>query len=244
VAALIAAFETAAEVGGVALIEGDAVIAERVLGHDAQPARDLLPALRDLLERIGRPLDDVRDIALSVGPGSFTGLRIGLATALGLCFGEARRIIPVPTLAAMAYGVAAACGDAAIVPILDARKRQVYGGVYVAGDAAESPVVALRPDAALAPEAFVASFDGLERTVLLGPGVPLCLAAAKARLGGRASVLDGDGWPTAGAVGSLGARLLRIAPPPPVEKVELCYLRASHAELEPHRPGKRRPTPQ
>src|SRR5690606_32044529 len=71
-------------------------------------------------------------IAVGVGPGSFTGLRIGLATAKGLAFALDLPVVPVSTLAAAAYGTGAQAG--LVVPLFDAKRGQVFTGVYLAGD--------------------------------------------------------------------------------------------------------------
>lgn len=223
---MIVALETSAPVGGVALVEEGRVLAERVLGVECQPARDLLPALDGLLVRVGRSLDEVDRIALSVGPGSFTGLRIGLATALGLCFATPRRIVPVPTLGALALGRAP---SGPIVPMLDARKRQVYAGVY------DPDGVALEPDCAMDPRAFLSKIRGLASPLtILGSGAQLYRSEVERLLGPSARILDleSEGWPSAGRVGLLGERLEREGSSLEPSRVELRYLRASQAETE------------
>jgi len=221
---VIIALETSAAVGGVALIESGHVLAERVLGPDTQFARDVLPALDELLEQTSRSLEQCELIALSVGPGSFTGLRIGLATALGLCFGTARRIVPVPTLAALALR---ADGEVR-VPMLDARKRQVYAGVYASDGSS------LLPDRASDPLQFLRSLDAFPQLTFLGSGASLYRDDIERALGDRArlQVGDGEGWPSARSVGLLGERLARAGHASAPHEVELRYLRASQAELE------------
>ncbi len=93
------AFESATEVASVALLDADRVIGERRVDALQRHAATLLVGLDALLAEAGEKLEDYERIAVSVGPGSFTGLRIGLALALGLCFGTERRIVPVSTLA-------------------------------------------------------------------------------------------------------------------------------------------------
>src|SRR3989338_4556744 len=119
---LILALETAVERGGVALLDDEIVLGERELGLGRGQAAEVLVQLDVLLRETERALDEVDLIALSAGPGSFTGLRVGLATALGLAFGTGLRIAPVSTLAALALHA----GDAPCsAPLLDARKGQV-----------------------------------------------------------------------------------------------------------------------
>ena len=222
---MIVALETAAEVGGVALVEGGCVLAERVLGEEAQPARDVLPAVHALLEQVGRPLRDVESIALSIGPGSFTGLRIGLATALGLCFASPRRIVPVPTLAALAWGLEA---EGPVAPMLDARKQQVYAGLY------DAEGQSLAPDQVCDPGRFLRSLEAWPRITLLGPGAQVYREQIGHVLGARAHLVEPAerGWPSAARVGLLGERLAAQGGLREPGEVEPRYLRASQAEVE------------
>ncbi|MFL5272386.1 MAG: tRNA (adenosine(37)-N6)-threonylcarbamoyltransferase complex dimerization subunit type 1 TsaB, partial [Anaeromyxobacteraceae bacterium] len=89
--------------------------------------------LLELLAEAGRDLRDVEAYAVGLGPGSFTGLRIGLATWKGLAYGRRRPLAGASSLAAMALAAApSAPGDALLVPLLDAKKGEVYAGFYVA----------------------------------------------------------------------------------------------------------------
>ncbi len=223
---MILAFETASEIGGIALAERGVLLGERVLGAGTrQHAAELLVALDALLAETGRALDRVESIALSIGPGSFTGLRIGLATALGLCFGSERTIVPVPTLAALSLQA----GEARrIVPMLDARRGQVYSGIYAPGG------VALCEDAVLDPLPWleqVRALAGGDPITLLGPGARLYQNEIRTVLGARARLLDAEaGEPRARSVAWLGERLLRESGALPPAKVALRYLRPAEAE--------------
>lgn len=99
----------------------------------APPAHsaELLPLLAGLLERAGMGWDDVRAIAIGVGPGTFTGLRIGVATARGLAQGLGVPLHPVSSLEALAAGLAAhAAPGRPLVPLIDAKRRQVFAALY------------------------------------------------------------------------------------------------------------------
>ena len=222
---MILAVETAAERGGVALAEGEKLLGERVIGVATQQhASELLPALHGLLEELGWELARVDLIALSIGPGSFTGLRIGLATALGLCFGTSRRIVPVPTLSALSLQA----GDVdSIVPMLDARKGQVYTGLYGPGGVSRRPEVVTDPLPWL--RELSAELPG--PLWLLGPGARLYRNEIYTVLGERAHVLAPErGQPRAAAVASLGYRLAREGVLLEPERVVPRYLRRPQAE--------------
>jgi tRNA threonylcarbamoyladenosine biosynthesis protein TsaB len=110
--------------------------AERLLGAPAHSA-ELLPALERLLEQGGTGWDEVTAIAVGVGPGTFTGLRIGLATARGLGQGLGVPLHPVSSLEALAAGIAAGAGavpGTPVLPLIDAKRGQVFASLHLAGD--------------------------------------------------------------------------------------------------------------
>ena len=220
---MILALETAVEHGGVALLEGEDLLGERELGAGQGQAGAVLVQLDALLHEHGRTLEQIGLIALSVGPGSFTGLRVGLATALGLAFGTQLRIAPVSTLAALSLHA----GDAACcAPLLDARKGQVYAGLYAPG-ARE-----LAPDRVCEPADWLAGLPREGAIHLLGPGAELYREPIARSLGSRAIFLPAQlGRPRAASVGRLGARIAAQGGALPVEQVELRYLRPPDAVL-------------
>jgi tRNA threonylcarbamoyladenosine biosynthesis protein TsaB len=121
----VLSIETSGPVGGVALLEGDAVLEERLFGKGMVHGRDLAPAVERLWAAHGRALDLV---AVDIGPGSYTGLRVGLAAAKGLCLALGVPILGVVSLDAMAE---AARGQAPVLcPVLDAKWDQFYGAIY------------------------------------------------------------------------------------------------------------------
>jgi tRNA threonylcarbamoyladenosine biosynthesis protein TsaB len=221
---VLLALETSAERGGVALFEGDALVGEADVGANERHAASLLVCLDALLARAGCALAAVDRIALAIGPGSFTGLRIGLATALGLAFGTPRKLVPVPTLAALALQAGA---RGLVVPLLDARRSEVYAGLY------DGEGRALRDDACCALDDWLAQLPAGEPLCFLGSGADLHRAKLEAALGGRAHVLP----PAAGAlrarsVGQLGLRLAAEGALRAPEEVELRYLRRAEAEAK------------
>ena len=100
-------------------------------------ARELMPAIVRVLERAGAGFGDLRSIAVGVGPGTFTGLRIGIATARGLAEARGLPVHPVSSLAALAAGV-----DAPLVlALIDARRRQVFASLHADGEVVWPPEV-------------------------------------------------------------------------------------------------------
>ena len=137
------AFDTATKHGRFALAEGAEVLAYRPLNVSGSYADALLPVIQDMLSECGRTLADLTAIGVTVGPGSFTGVRIGVATAKGLAWGLGCRLVGVTSLEAMAGAMLAEYPDAEFaVPALDARRGEIFSGVYRRQGAWVAPVVA------------------------------------------------------------------------------------------------------
>lgn len=124
----ILGIESAALVASVAILDEDITIAEYTTNFKKTHSETLLPMLDEIIKMTGIDCSELSAIAVSGGPGSFTGLRIGAACAKGLGLALDLPLIHVPTLDAMALNIY--LSDAIIVPIMDARRNQVYTGIY------------------------------------------------------------------------------------------------------------------
>jgi len=123
--------ETSGERGGVALLEDDRVLAVRRFTEGMVHGREIAPALRAMLLDLGLSPGALDLVACDIGPGSYTGLRVGLAAAKGLAFALGKPLVGVPSLDALAE---AARGRARLLcPVLDARWGQIYGALYEDG---------------------------------------------------------------------------------------------------------------
>ena len=134
----ILALDSSGLVASVALTEDDDLIAEYTVQYKKTHSQTLLPMLEEIRKMVELDLKEVDAIAVAAGPGSFTGLRIGSATAKGLAFALEKPIIPVPTLDGLAYQMYGT--DALVCPIMDARRNQVYTGIYEFRTSMESPM--------------------------------------------------------------------------------------------------------
>lgn len=115
-------------VASVAIVEDDVLLAEYTTDYKKTHSQTLLPMLEELRDMIELDLDSLDAIAIAAGPGSFTGLRIGAATAKGLGLALQKPLVEVPTLEGLAYNL---WGTSALVcPLMDARRNQVYTGIY------------------------------------------------------------------------------------------------------------------
>ena len=130
---VILALETATLCGSVALVSQDRCLAEFSLQTGETHSRRLLAGVDWLLQETNIDWPTIDAVAVSLGPGSFTGLRIGLATAKGLVLAGGAKLIGVGTLDGLAAQLFAA-GDILICPVLDARKKEVYCGFYKCDD--------------------------------------------------------------------------------------------------------------
>ncbi|MEF9917298.1 MAG: tRNA (adenosine(37)-N6)-threonylcarbamoyltransferase complex dimerization subunit type 1 TsaB [Lachnospiraceae bacterium] len=124
----ILALDSSGLVASVAVVEDDQTLAEYTVNYKKTHSQTLLPMLDEVVRMLELDLNTVDAIAISGGPGSFTGLRIGSATAKGLGLALEKPLIHVPTLEGLAYNLVGTEGI--VCPILDARRNQVYTGMY------------------------------------------------------------------------------------------------------------------
>ncbi|MBP5198131.1 MAG: tRNA (adenosine(37)-N6)-threonylcarbamoyltransferase complex dimerization subunit type 1 TsaB [Lachnospiraceae bacterium] len=115
-------------VASVAVVEGEILLAEYTTDYKKTHSQTLMPMLEAIKNMIDLDMESIDAIAISAGPGSFTGLRIGSATAKGLGLALSKPIVEVPTLEGLAFNLWGT--DKLICPIMDARRNQVYTGIY------------------------------------------------------------------------------------------------------------------
>ena len=125
---IILALDSTAVTASAALWRDGALVAQYMLNSGHTHSTTLLPMIRHMLETVGVSVKDVDCMACSVGPGSFTGIRIGIATVKGLAFGTDTPCIGVSSLEAMAYGMKSVNGI--VCPVINARRTQYYSAVF------------------------------------------------------------------------------------------------------------------
>ncbi|MBP2651131.1 MAG: universal protein YeaZ [Firmicutes bacterium] len=165
----ILALDTATLVSSVALATKDTLLGELTLETKKNHSEQLMPNIEQLLERAGSAKHEIDAVAVSIGPGSFTGLRIGLATAKALAYAWQVPLIGVPTLTAMAFGCPVP--GAVLAPTLDAQKGNLYVGLYRGqGD----KVIPIREPKVLSCAAAIAELESLAQpVVVMGEAVKL-----------------------------------------------------------------------
>ena len=126
---LMLSVDSSAAPASVCLFEDGKVIADYYLNTGFTHSQTLMPMIEDMLRNAGLSLEAVDALAVAVGPGSFTGLRIGVATVKGLALGTNKPCVGVSTLEALAYNLVGCCG--LICPVMNARRNQLYNALFL-----------------------------------------------------------------------------------------------------------------
>ena len=161
---VILALDTATPVGSVALCTAEGIVVSRYFDVGLQHSQRLFNEVEAALGATDMDVEGVRAIAVAIGPGSFTGLRIGLSAAKGLCLAANKDLVTVPTLETLAARLPFA--HVPVCSVLDARKREVYAALY---DTATGVPVELAPPRAIAP-AQLAQERANAPTIFTGDG--------------------------------------------------------------------------
>ena len=221
--AIVLAIETATRAGGVAIARGERVL--ETIGGDASISHstNLLEMIADALRNAGVRLADVELFAVASGPGSFTGLRIGLATAKAFGVHLRREIIGVSTLAAVAH---ASKLDGNIVALLPAGRGEVFAQRF---EVRAGRATSIDDPQHLSPRAVLEKYASVEALKFAGDGVPM----VKNSLGeGERSVLfAADSPPLASSIAVLGYREYREGKAVAPAELQAVYVRASDAEI-------------
>jgi tRNA threonylcarbamoyladenosine biosynthesis protein TsaB len=222
----VLAFDTSTTVTAVALLDGERVLAEDERPNEERHGDVLLPRVRELLERAGVALARIELIAVGIGPGSFTGLRIGLATAKGLALAIGLPVRGVCSLRALAAG--AAEDEALSVAVLDAGKGEVFAAVFAAGEHGWEPRLApFRAAPELAGVQLATACPSGASVVVAGTGVrryPQLLAP----LGPHARLASAEhDTPHGRCVARQALALLQVEGPSELAPLEPSYLRDS-----------------
>lgn len=229
---LILAVDSATPAAGAALSDGEKIIAEYSYNFKRVHSKNLMPLIDKCLQDYGCALKDLDAIAVTSGPGSFTGIRIGMATVKGLSLGSGVPIISISTLEAIAYNLV--LSNYLVCPVLNARKNEVYTAAYdVSG---VKPNILWGP-AACAPESLMheirkiaASYPGI---VFLGDGFKPYADIFRAALGSQlVEVPPHLMLPRAGNIAVLAAAKLKEGMVENAHTIRPYYLRLSEAEYQ------------
>ena len=198
------------------------VISDGSLNH----LQRLLPMVDEALKKSGLSLDDITGLAVSRGPGSFTGIRIGMTTVKALAQVLGVRIAQVPTLFAMAYGMKNR--KEAVCPILDARRDQVYSAAYLFEDGQQKEIF---PEGAYSLDEVVTFLEPYGSVLFMGDGVKPFGEQLIGKMGSRAQFAPmEERMQSASAVAEIGYKMHRFGETVDYVTAEPEYLRKSEAE--------------
>lgn len=220
----ILAVDTSADTCSVALSENEHLKFERTADHGKTHAVTLAGMIDELLRTSGTTLDRMDGFAVTTGPGSFTGLRIGIATVKGLAFAVSKPVVPVTTLDVLAFQCTGI--KSLICPLIDARKKEVYAAVYRWEN---HHLERVRPPMVAAPEKVLANMD--EHCFFLGSGSLLYREVIEKQLGKKAVIAPKEmNRIRASAIAVLGYRQLRKNAGEAPHNIIPLYIRRSDAE--------------
>lgn len=225
----ILALDSSGLTASVAVVEDDRLLAEYTVNHKKTHSQTLLPMLDVIAQMIELDLNSLDAIAVAGGPGSFTGLRIGSATAKGLGLALDKPLIHIPTADGLAYNLYGATD--LICPMMDARRKQVYTGIYhFDGD----QLVADMEQTAEAVEELIRQINALGKNVIfLGDGVPVYQEMLEEGLTVPYQIAPAHrNRQSAASVGALALQYLREGRTESAAEHKPDYLRMSQAERE------------
>lgn len=219
-------------VASVAIVEEENLIGEYTINYKKTHSQTLLPMLDELKKMTELDLTEIDAIAIAAGPGSFTGLRIGSATAKGLAFALKKPIIPVPTVDGLAYNL---YGHRDLVcPLMDARRGQTYTGLYSFTTDRPIKMQTLIPQCAVGIDEITEKINEYGKAVVfLGDGVPVFRDYLSQHLQVPYTFAPAHlNKQRAGAVAALGAELFEQGIYESAAEHKPEYLRLSQAERE------------
>ena len=223
---LMLSMESSAKAASAALTRDETLLAQSIQCSGLTHSRTLLPMAEDLLKNAGVSVRDIDVFAVAQGPGSFTGVRIGVAAIKGLAWAAEKPVIGVSTLEAMAWHGLAAGEGSLICCAMDARRSQVYNALF---EIREGRPRRLTEDRAISVEALLAELESFDwKPFLVGDGAQLCAdACARADIAfalAPENLRQQSAWGV--AMAALGKE------PVPGDQLQPVYLRLSQAERE------------
>ncbi len=225
----VLAIDSSGLVASVAIVTEDELLAEYTINYRKTHSQTLLPMLDEVVKITNIDLKDIDAIAISKGPGSFTGLRIGSATAKGLAMVLDIPIIPVATVDGLAYNLYKS--DNIICPLMDARRNQVYTGLYKWIDGEFEVLLEQRP---LTIEEISEEINKrAEEVIFLGDGIKVFEDQLKEAIEVNFSFAPAHlSRQRAGAIGALGIEYYKKGIMIDADEFIPTYLRKSQAERE------------
>jgi tRNA threonylcarbamoyladenosine biosynthesis protein TsaB len=224
----ILAIETASRLGGLAVLDSNVgLIASTRLNVLASHSETLMVEIDHILKLAGLGPMEIDVLAVSSGPGAFTGLRVGLGTAKGIAFATGARVVAVPTLEA--YAMSLPYDHLPVAPMLDARKREVYAALFI-GDG-DKRLKRMIPEAPFKPADFINQLGDLESVLFAGEGAIAYRDIIKEQFKGKAHFApEPQMHLDPSSVALLGLKMAQANEYSDPKKLSPIYLRKSEAE--------------
>ena len=224
---LVLGIESSTPVASVAIVSEQGIMGEFVLNIGLTHSEQLLPLIDDLIKQVRIDLKEIEGIAVGGGPGSFTGLRIGMATAKGLAQGCKVPLVSISTLRILAGNMETQ--PALVAPVMNARKQEVYTALYRFTGKGEEELFSPRTSA---PETWARELLTLqEPVILLGDGVPAYLGLWQEILGSQVLITSPVHWQIrASHLAWLGRKKIIAGETADLYSLKPVYLRPAEAE--------------
>ncbi|MEG6616614.1 tRNA (adenosine(37)-N6)-threonylcarbamoyltransferase complex dimerization subunit type 1 TsaB [Peptococcaceae bacterium 1198_IL3148] len=222
--------EAATPVAGVAVVNEEKVLAERFINNKRTHSVNLLPMIKEVIVDAGIKKEEINGIAVSAGPGSFTGLRIGMTTAKTLAQVWGIPIIAVSTLDAMSFPLIGYHG--LVCPILNARKNEVYSAIYQGG---ATEIKRLAPPMAVPMSELLQQLSPWpdKKVLFLGDAIDIYREQLKSHLGAKAQfAANAAVLPRGATVAELGLVKLNLGEVSSPLEIKPNYIRPSEAEVK------------
>ena len=226
---IILSIDSSTPVAGVAISQEGKLLGEFMLQTKNTHSETMIPMIQQLLDEMQLSIDAVDAVAVTQGPGSFTGLRIGMATAKGLVQGGGKKLITVPTLDCLAYNLVHYPGI--LCPIMNAQKKQVYTALYRSGI---SGMIKLSEDQAIAAEQLARQLQKMQEDIwFVGDGASVFAKVFSEALGEKYHVAPEHLiMPRAGTLAILAEQKAAQGQFADLFSAELIYIRKSEAEVQ------------
>ncbi|MDI6714753.1 MAG: tRNA (adenosine(37)-N6)-threonylcarbamoyltransferase complex dimerization subunit type 1 TsaB [Thermodesulfovibrio sp.] len=222
----ILGIDTSTKYAGVAVLDDGNLIAQSIMQFKASHSEKLLPEIAHIFEIMKIPLETIDYYAITVGPGSFTGLRVGVSTIKGLAYVTGKYIIPVSSLEVIARRIVLV--EKPICPILDARKKEVYTALFQWN---EGKLIRIKKDSVLTIEKLAEWIN--EQTIFTGDGVSIYKEKISALFGTKAIFIDSIyRIPSPEIVATVAQEKLKEGFFISAKELEPIYLRKSEAEIK------------
>jgi len=222
---IILGIETSTKTGSVAVVSEDGVIAQYSLNIEVTHSERLMSTVDRVLKDTGLAMADFGGFAVAIGPGSFTGLRIGLSTVKGLAFATGKPVAAVPTLQALAWNLPYAAYP--VCPMLDARKNEVYAALYTFDGAVFAQVM---PEMTISIRELAEKISG--KTLFTGEAAHLYRREIEQQFGNAALFAPlFVSLPSAATVAELGLDMIKNGKQTDPDSLTPLYIRRPEAEV-------------